>query len=397
MKIRNHLKGFNEFSRISESIRINEMASELSKLGVSKEHMQFIHKLEGKKFAPRQGQKQLNPKTGKMDVEFHTLLEPHAAKKGPWPAREDVPLSHDVAVIGTKTGKRPIQHYLEEVIPKNKDTDTRLILVTPSIDMVFYITRKTGKTTPDERTAKYGIEDINKSRKASRFDPDNPVSEKLGMYMRVVAIDKDSSQPVAAWNGAIGQMIKQGQIDDSSVLYILEKEDRVRQKRGKRKSIKEVTEDQFLDYFIKNFENIASKLLGKTSTSARKELNDLKDELDLETADLNIYGDSIKVTSDFSRRMQELKQIIKSSGFHPESLKPKLHNFQELAMAEGEYEPAGEDYSQKDKASLTNMVEIHTLNVVASMFLHYSTIGKVSKQFHTDDPIKELGLEDLFD
>lgn len=400
MKINNNLMSFSDFS---SSSRLDEMASSLTKLGVPKSMAQFIHKLEGKKFKPSEADKQLNPQTGKLDVEFHTALAPYASKKGPWPAREDVPLSHDVQVQGTKTGKRNIQHYLEVVVPKNKDTDIRLILVTPSADHISYLDRKTGKTPLEFRKRKYGSGLSDKQlRDASRFDPDQPVAEKTGMYMRGITIDADSGEPVSQWIGTIGQMIAAGYVAEDSTLYIMEKEDRVRAKRGKRKSIKEVTEDQFLDYFKKNFENIASKFMGRSATKARedwkKKMSELEPE-DFETKDIYSGGRyrSIQVPKDteVNDEFDKLRKIMASSKFDINMLKPKLNNFLELAKKEGEYEP-DETRIHKDRASLTNMVEVHTLPVVASMFLQYAALGKVSKPFHTDDPFKELGLEDLF-
>jgi hypothetical protein len=391
MKAKNHLKGFAEFT----NTQVNEMASELTKLGVPKHLMQFIHKLEGKKFAPRAGQKQINPKTGKADIEFHTRLAPAASKKGPWPEREDAPLAHDIQVNGTKTGKRAIQHYLEEIVPKDKDTDIRLILITPNQDLVHYITRKTGKTTPEQRERKYGESNRDRSRELSRFDREAPVSEKTGMYIRVVTIDGDSGEPISTWNGTIGQMIQQGEIDDSSVLYIMEKEDRVREKRGKRKEYREVSDDKFLEYFTANFEKIASAMLGKGAERAKSEIQDIAKDIDFTKANIDYHG-NIKLPHESAKRIQELQKVIKSVSFDINSLKPKLNNFLELAKKEGEYEPAGDDYYLRGRANLSQMIEIHTMPVVASMFLQFVSFGKVTKQFHTDDPFKELGLEDLF-
>ena len=140
MRSINYLKGFKSF--IHNDVSVNEMASSLTKLGVSKNLMTFIHKLKGVATRPREAQKQYNRRTGSNDIQFHTYTEPVASRKGPWPATEDVPLSHDIEVQGTKTGLNKIRHYLETVVPKNKDTDARLILVTPSQDLACYITRR---------------------------------------------------------------------------------------------------------------------------------------------------------------------------------------------------------------------------------------------------------------
>lgn len=387
-----YLKGFDKFDR---SNSINEMASELTKLGVPKNLMQFIHKLSGKVTRPREAQKQINPKTGKADIQFHTRREPDAAKKGPWPATEDVPLSHDVVVEGTKTGRRNIQYYLEDVIPKNKDTDIRLILVNPDVDLIYYITRKTGKTSPEERARKYGESDQGKSRELSRFDPNSPVSEKIGMYMRVVTIDGDSGEPIAAWEGTIGQMLED--VNDHSILYILEKEDRVRSKRVTRKDIKEVTEDKFIKYFIENFSKIAEPFLAKGASASRDEYARVMANISPEDTEYDKYSNVMKIkNASIAKKLNELQNKINGSKFDPDSLLPKLNNFQELAYKEGEYDTSGNDWSNKDKASLTHMVEIHSMPVVASMFLQFLLLGTVYKKFHTDDPFKELGLEELF-
>lgn len=389
----NYLKGFNAF--ITSDMRVDEMASNLTKLGVAKDLMQFIHKLKGVATRPRQAQNQYNPRTGKSDIAFFTHAEPTASKKGPWPATEDVPLSHDVEVLGTKTGLNKIRHYLEKVVPKNKDTDPRLILVNPNQDLAYYITRKTGKTSPAEREEKYGESDRSRSREMSRFDPVSPVSEKIGMYIRTVTIDLDSGEPVARWEGTIGQMVDLNLINDSSILYIMEKEDRVRTKRKSRKSRREVKTSDFIEYFTKNFESVARRFLDKESEAAKSELEATKKQIDPTQLDIDSSGRMV-IPSDILDKINRLKKVIGSSKFDVNMLEPKLNNFLELAMKEGEYEPMGNSYLDRGRASLTQMTEIHTMPIVASMFLQFLTLGKVQKKFHTDDVIKELGLEDLF-
>jgi hypothetical protein len=92
------LLGFNEYNKSSD--KLFEMASELTKLGVSKDLMRFIHKLTGKY-------------QGMTRDRFYTRIEPERAQKGPYPAREDIPLSHDVQVRGVKVGRKQIGHYLQ--------------------------------------------------------------------------------------------------------------------------------------------------------------------------------------------------------------------------------------------------------------------------------------------
>jgi DNA-binding transcriptional regulator/RsmH inhibitor MraZ len=388
----NNIKFLDSFESFA---RINEMASNLTKLGVAKDLMQFIHKLKGDPTRPRQAQKQLNPKTGKMDIQFHTAAEPDASKKGPWPATEDVPLSHDIEVQGTKTGINKIRHYLEKVVPKNLDTDPRLILVTPSEDLAYYITRKTGKTSPAEREAKYGVSDRNMSREMSRYDAENPVSEKIGMYIRTVTIDLDSGEPIARWEGTIGQMFTLGLIKEDSILYVMEKEDRVREKRKKRHSFKKVSMEDFVKYFMDNFENIARKFVDSGSEKAKRELESTKKQIDPTQLEIDSAGRMV-IPQDIVQKINKLKKVIQSSSFDKGMLLPKLNNFLELAMKEGEYEPAGDNYLDRGRANLSQMVDIHTMPVVASMFLQYIALGKVYKKFHSDNVIADLGLEDLF-
>lgn len=373
-----YLKGFKEFSTYPS---LNEMASELTKLGVPKNMMQFIHKLGGQlnKMA-YYGDTQIDPKTGKETSTFHTRKEPYKAKGGPWPEREDIPLSHDISVQGTKTGKKNIYHYLANILDSRQDTGLRLILVNPNQDQVHYITRKTGKMSKQQLAAA-GISDTEEARTKG-------ISQKRGLYVRVITVDGDSGNPIAAWEGTIGQMAED--MDNDSVLYIMEPEDRVRTARKVRKDRTEVTEDSFIKYFIDNFTKIADDLTKKKSSKSREEFTKIMSELSPED-----FADINNANTEIGGKLSKLTAEIKGDAIDPESLKPKLNNFLELAFKEGEYEQM-DDGMNSDKASLTNMAEVHTMPTVASMFLQYIVLGKVYKKFHTDDPIKELGLEDLF-
>jgi hypothetical protein len=382
MKLNNYLKGFNDYST---SQSINEMASSLSKLGVPKDLMQFIHKLSGKITHSKQAQKQWNPATGKMDTEFHTREAPHASKKGPWPGTEDVPLAHDVEVIGTKTGRKNIQHYLEQIISKIKDTDTRLILATPSIDGLHYITRKLGKLGPAGRIEKFGEDDLEIARAAGH-------SEKTGMYLRHVAIDPDSGEAIADWWGTIGQIIQAGHIAEDSILYILETEDKVRASRKTRSDIRTVNPEAFIEYFVENFEKIAGPMLTKSGDRARSEYAKTMSEISPDDITTE-YGYLRVNNKEAKKKIQDLIGLINSSKFDADTLLPRLNTFLELAMKDGEYEAAER---HTDTADLTDMVKKHTQPVVASMFLQYLVLGRVAKNFYTDNPFVELGLDDLF-
>lgn len=373
MKNKQYLKSFDSFSGYDA---INEMASELSKLGVPKSLMRFIHKLEGEKFHHSySGEKQLDPRSGKLVGTFHTRTEPEKAKGGPWPAREDVPLAHDVQVIGTKTGKKNVFYYLTEIIESRKDVGIRMILVNPSQDQIHYITRKTGKIDQAEvkkRGWMPGQEGREQARQAG-------ISQKRGLYLRSVTIDKDSGLPIAAWVGTIGQMAEDW--DDNTVLYILEPEDKVRAKRQERKAIKTVTPDQFLEHFVQHYSETVDKLMSTSAGRLRKEFAEVASSITPE---------------DMQEKMDQLNKLmdeIKKNKADMNSLKPKLWNFLELANKKGKYEA---DEKDVNKADLTDMVNKHTYGVVESMFLQFIVAGKVSKEFYSDDPIKKLGLEDLF-
>lgn len=392
------LLSFNDYNK---SDKVFEMASELTKLGVPKDLMQFIHKLTGKYSRPWEAPSELNPATGRRDIQFHTYEEPAASKKGPWPAKEDVPLSHDVEVKGTKSGKRQIIHYLTKIVPNEKDSDIRLILVNPTEDTVHYLTRKTGKTAPEQRERKYGERDINKSRELSRFDPTSPVAEKLGYYMRGVTIDLDSGLPMARWEGTIGQLERH--MDEDTTLYILETENRVREKRGKRKELKRINEKDFVDYFVNNY----SKILSAQGASNAQKLNQQlvqklsglsADDITTVLSGPTYQEGQVEIRSgsgESARKIREiidLKKAIEKDIVSEGDIQIKLWKFLELAFKEGEYEA---DEKDRNKASLADMVDKHTMPIVASMFLQYVALGKVYKKFFTDDPFKELGLEDL--
>ena len=372
------LLGFNEYNKSSD--KLFEMASELTKLGVSKDLMRFIHKLTGKY-------------QGMSREEFYTRRNP-AAAVGPYPAREDIPLSHDVQVQGVKVGRRQIYHYLTKVITSKKDIGVKLILVNPTLGEAHYITRKTGKLSGPELD-ELGIPRGPEGRQMAR---DRGISQKLGLYIRTVAIDIDSGLPQSGWEGTIGQMNEL--MDEDSVMYIMEDEDRVRTKRKTRTKQKNITEDQFVDYFVNNY----TKILDTQGAANQERINQLLiQKLSGLTADdvtsvlyKNYRGVSLRRgDGDSAEKFGEiidLKQALQSEVISEGNIKNKLYRFLELAFKEGEYES---DEKDRNKASLTDMSDKHTMPIVASMFLQYVALGKVYKKFFTDDPFKELGLEDL--
>lgn len=386
MEFNNYLKGFSGFNN---SQAINEMASELTKLGVPKDLMQFIHKLSGQihKMSQR-GDEQKDPGTGRTTDRFHTLKEPRKAKGGPWPEREDIPMSHDVEVRGNKQGKKNIYHYLTQLLDSRKDTGIRLVLVNPTEDIVQYMTRKTGKMSKIQ-LADVGIYDEPRGRSATDQARMQGTSNKRGLYMRVVALDGDSGEPISAWEGTIGQMAEDW--DESTILYIMEDEDRVRAKRKTRTDIKTVTEEQFLKYFMDNFDKLANKAIGKKGAEAEAKYREEFAKLD----PISDYDGALIADTDQGKIVKDLRTQLNKGSFDPESLEPKLNNFLELAFKEGEYEPMSSEWRDRDKANLSQMVKLHTIEQVASMFLHFLVRGKVHKTFYTDDPYKELGIEDL--
>jgi len=386
--------GFNEFNKSND--RLLEMASELTKLGVPKDLMKFIHKLSGEYQGLRDYGGDVNPRTGKKDIKFHTRKEPTRAKLGPWPAREDVPMAHDVAVQGVKKGKNQIYHYLTKIVDSKRDTPVRLVLVNPHLDQTHYITLKTGKMSQQE------LEDMGLPRgeEGRRMARERGISQKLGLYVRTVTIDNDSGLPVAGWEGTIGQMAED--LSDESVLYIMETEDRVRSKRKTRKTQKEVTQDQFINYFVENYtkildtqgaanaEKMNQKLIQKLSGLSAEDITNVL-RPSYREGEVEVTRTSGASAEKF-REIIDLKKAMEDSLVSEGNIQSKLWRFLELAFKEGEYEADDKD---RNKASLTDMVAKHTMPIVASMFLQFVALGKVYKKFFTDDPFKELGLEDL--
>jgi len=397
MDLNNYVKGFANFNTDNQ---INEMASELTKLGVPKNLMQFIHKLGGKVHKMSQsGDAQMDPNTGRETSKFHTRKkphnEPHTASGGPWPEREDVPMSHDVEVRGTKTGKNNIYHYLTQVLDSRKDAGVRLILVNPTQDQIHYITRKTGKMSKAQ-LADAGIRD-EQGRSATDQARELGTSNKRGLYMRVVTLDGDSGEPISAWEGTISQMADD--MDNDSVLYIMQEENKVRDKRNTRSKLKELTADQFIKYFLDNFKDISQKFVGAATDKKSDEYKELMStitpaEFQQMTA-MSQYSDRTTPVGQKKTKLEELAKEIANGTMNENAIKPELDSFQKKAMEEGEYLPQDDSYSGKQKASLAHMAEVHTMPVVASMFLQWLALGKVYKKFYTDDPFKELGIDDL--
>ena len=387
-----------KFGDFSGYLPVNEMASELTKIGVPKNLMQFIHTLSGDLKKTYDPDPQLNPETGEKDVKFHTRKEPYKAKGGWWPERQDDPISHDVGVIGTKIGKDKIWDYLTNQLDSRKDSKLKLILVNPDIDQIHYITRKTGKMSK-EQLAAAGIENTNDAR-------DRGISQKRGLYLRVVTIDGDSGQPIAAWEGTIGQMADD--MGDNSILYILETEDRVVTTRKKRKSIKEVTSDQFIDYFLNNYNKLldthGKANADKLSKLAIEKLSGLSlediaavvkkgsNKGEISSTISNWSGPDIKIQQKFAEIL-DIKIALDEDLIDRGQLDSKLHSFKELLFEKGKYEKEKYMYNEAD---LTDAVEKHTMPVLASMFLQFIALGRVIKPFYTDDPIAQMGLGDLF-
>jgi hypothetical protein len=381
-----NLLGFDEFS--SNNLKpLNEMASELTKLGVPKDLMVAIHKLSGKMTPRSQG-------TFYGGDKFHTKKEPNRARLGPWPESEDIPMSHDVQVKGTKKGKNQIYHYLTNVLDSRKDSKIRMILSNPDSDMIIYLTRKTGKMSKDQLSAE-GLQ--GKSREELR---ELGVAQKLGLYVRSVAIDADSGQAISGWDGTISQMAED--MTENSVLYIMEDEDKVRSKRKVRTKRNTVAPEAFVEYFIDNY----SKILDSQGKSNASKLND-KIIQKLSGLSANDIADVVSrgwdkenvrsnnVSGEGAKKMREildLKKAVEESIVDSGNIQSKLWSFLELAFKEGEYEP---DVRDRNKASLSDMVDKHTMPIVASMFLQFIALGKVHKPFYSDDPFKELGLDDL--
>jgi hypothetical protein len=192
-------------------------------------------------------------------------------------------------------------------------------------------------------------------------------------------------------------------MDEDSVMYIMEDEDRVRTKRGTRTKQRNITEDQFVDYFINNYtkildtqgaanqERINQLLIQKLSGLTADDIASVLDQDHYRSKEVRLRrgsGDSAEKL----REIIDLKKAIQNEVISEGTIKNKLHRFLELAFKEGEYES---DEKDRNKASLSDMSDKHTMAIVASMFLQYVALGKVYKKFFTDDPFKELGLEDL--
>jgi hypothetical protein len=212
--------------------------------------------------------------------------------------------------------------------------------------------------------------------------------------MRVVTLDGDSGDPISAWEGTIGQMADD--MDNDSILYIMEQEDRVRTKRKGRVETKEVTAEQFIKYFLDNFNTIAQKFVGASTNKKSDEFKELVGSITPEewgeVGNRHTYDNAAR---NKRGKLETLAREIKAGTLDEDALMPKLDSFQKLASKEGEYNPEDDSYSGKQKASLSHMSEIHTMPVVASMFLQHVALGKVHKKFYTDDPFKELGIDDL--
>jgi len=368
MSRKQHLIGFSDFSGSSS---IFEMASELSKIGVPKDLMQFIHNLTGEKIERTQ--------SGMMrGGKFRTL---HGEYGGDWPSAQDAPMSHDVEVIGQKSGKDRIYAYLTG-LPTEVDTDLRLILVNPEEEMVHYITKKTGKT-----------------RDWKGYDPDRPnVSQKRGFYMRIITIDRETGEPVAAWRGTISQLLED--VTDESILYIMEQEERVTTKRSARKEHL-MTDEKFLDHFKNKYIEMVTKGLEKKTGKRKEEFKQMVSNLDPE--------DFSKLANDSWIRQSELSQSMKdiiqksaeiSNGTVDEGmLKVELRKFLEYLANEGKYE-TDPNQSYDKIALLDDVIAKHSLMGTCSKFLQYIVTGKtasVAKDIFTELGLEDLGLGDDFD
>jgi hypothetical protein len=356
--MKNYLKGFNQYAQV------NEMASELTKLGVPKDLMQFIHKLTGQKVS--------RTKSGMMrGGKFRTL---HGEYGGDWPETQDDPLSHDVSVVGSKTGLQRIYDYLVNSIDKRTDTKVKLILVNPDEQMVHYITRKTGKT-----------------QEWKGYDPDRPnVSQKRGNYIRIVTIDRETGEPVAAWRGTIEQL--RGDITDNSVLYIMEDESRAQTKRESRAEGKKMTDQIFLDYFKKEYMNIITKVFAKKETKKKEEFQNKLSQIDPEQ--LQGFGSfsSIGSTGPLAELINAAKEV-QSGSFSEGQLTVELRKFLEYLGDKGDYAQTKGAPAWDKRASIESVVERHSLMGACSKFLQFIATGKTASVY--TDIFKELGLEEL--
>lgn len=370
MKKIEYLKGFSQFSG---NTQISEMASELTKIGVPNDLMQFIHKLSGEPVK--------RTKSGMMrGGKFRTLAGEYG---GDFPAAQDYPMSHDVSVVGTKTGKDRIYNYLTG-LPTDRDVSLRLILVNPDEEMIHYITRKTGKT-----------------KEWKGYDPDRPeVSQKRGFYMRISTIDRETGEPVAAWRGTISQLLED--VSENSVLYVMETEDRVLDKRKTRESYK-ITKDRFLDHFKNNYVEMVNRGIEKKTGKRREEFKKMISNLDVEDFE-NFRGLSGNYVhkSDLSKSMQDIikKSAEISTGTVDDGmLKVELKKFLEYLADKGKYEIEDNTYGDPI-AKLENVIDKHTLIGTCSRFLQYIVTGKtvsVAKDIFTELGIEDLGLGDDFE
>lgn len=420
---------------------ISEMASSLTKLGVPKKLMQAIHQLEGKKvrFGYR-ADKQYDLETGEELSGFRTALQdvkyreqnknlPAGRKMktqagGDFPTRQDYRMSHDVEVVGQpKRGRNKIYHYLTQELDPKKDMDVKLLLYCPESpaddegnvkrDTWFYINKKTGKLTDDEK--KQFLRDLDKNdpdylRERGVYINSNlfndpfamreawrrlEISNKRGLYLRGAMIDPRTDTPVILWLGTIGQLmdtyiLKNKDItspDQEPVLYIMQEETRAHVAKETRKASKIYTNEQFLDYFITHY----SKLADKFFSSGKKEK---EDEIAM------LLGTITRENrEEVNNRIAEIEDELNE---HPsitkEQLSTKLNGFLKYLKDDemAEYKDSESRYGQAD---LTDVINKHKddINTVASMFLQFIIMGKVITPVYTTNYIKKLGLEQLFD
>ena len=368
-----YLKGFSQFSGKSQ---IFEMASELTKIGVPRDLMQFIHKLTG--------EEQMRTQSGMIrGGKFRTLAGEYG---GDWPSSQDIPLSDDVKVIGTKTGSQRIYSYLTG-LPTNRDVGLRLILVNPDEELVHLINRKTGKT-----------------KDWKGYDPDRPeVSQKRGFYMRIITIDRETGEPVAAWRGTISQLLED--VSDNSILYVMEDETRALDKKIKRGSYK-MTDEKFLEYFTDTYSGLIEKAATKKNAKAvatmaakikkldpNKLLQDLKshDSLIRDRYAYNLPGDLVK----FIKKAIEINSNRVDLGH----IKVDYAKFLEYLADNGNYEKIEKRYGDS-KADLNDVIAKHSLMGTCSKFLQFISTGKtasVSKDIFTEMGLEDLGLGDDFE
>lgn len=325
-------------------------SSELSKYGVPKEMINLIHSLSG-------GEKITNP----YYVTSRKLKLPNGLKY------VDDPISHDIKLLDTIIKKdktdNSIYEYLESLEPENS---YNLLLITPYYPNFYFIYYKSA-----------------------------PISNVTSMsHYRVITIDENTGKPISKWAGNIHTLLKNA--GPGSILYVFEKEERAKIKKQKREEEKNYTDDKFIDFFIKSFNNILDKAFGKSKEYAKRKFyeklltitpEDVSKSLDKET-----YMDYTFPTSyiqypgkkDYIENKEswekfidliDLSKMINRGFLKREDLLNEFKKFKKHMMEES-LNSYKEDNEDPHMADLNDLIRVNGLMGLSNAFLQYIVTGK---------------------